>query len=81
MPAKVSRPLWKLLLATSEGSETAVFNCDECFLILEYLAELNLSAQINKNDLHKLVDQHLAGCPTCLEYYLERIRHMERKIS
>ena len=34
-----ARPFWKILMITAEHDAYVTLNCDECFLILEFLAE------------------------------------------
>ena len=51
-------------------------NCDECFVILEYLAD----AAIYGAEERYLIDairQHLERCPSCREHHMDRLRGLE----
>jgi hypothetical protein len=53
----MARPLWQLLLEKSSD-----LNCDECFAVMEYYAELLAGGN---PDLLPQILKHLEGCPNC----------------
>jgi len=41
---KVNRPLWQLLLLTSDSKKVVSLTCEECFALLEYATDLDMAA-------------------------------------
>lgn len=71
----VSRPLWRLLLLTKEPEKSVKLTCEECFVLLEYYADL-LAAGVALNDIRPSVMHHLSLCSTCqtkFDGWLKRI--------
>lgn len=69
--------LWRILLKLEETG--VALTCDECFVILEFLAD----QAINGADMVQLlasVERHLARCPECYEHHLQRLHELERGI-
>lgn len=78
--APMSRPLWKILLKLSQMPSEAHLTCDECYVILDYLADAAAHAT-TQDQLYQMARQHLARCPGCREQYLARLRELERKLD
>jgi hypothetical protein len=53
----MARPLWQILLEKSSD-----LNCDECFAVMEYYAELLAGGN---TDLLPQILKHLEWCPNC----------------
>jgi hypothetical protein len=71
-----SRPLWQLLLLTSDNKNSVHLNCAECFTLLDYDIDL-LAAGADIEKLRPLVQRHLSCCPECqktLNRWLEEIK-------
>lgn len=77
MPKEAVRPLWRLLLTATSQKEVVTLNCDECFLILEYLADMCVRAGVSLDLLRVMTQNHLSCCPDCREYYWQRVRQLE----
>ncbi len=73
----IARPLWRLLLLVLNQEDDDSLECDECFLILEYLAEMRASEGVDIKKYTILVKKHLASCPDCREYYLQQLQNLE----
>ena len=63
------RPLWQLLLDDPEN-----LDCDECFAVMEYWAELLAQAGA---DLFPDIEKHLAHCPDCHVEHREALHRLE----
>lgn len=59
-----SRSLWQLLLLTRDASTPVQLTCDECFALLEYDAELLVSAA-TLDEIRPAVRDHLVICSKC----------------
>ena len=77
MPKDIARPLWRLLLAIANQENEFALNCDECFLVLEYLAEICAHEDTNFEKLSNLVKKHQASCPDCHDYYIQQLENLE----
>jgi hypothetical protein len=62
------RPLWQLLL-----EKPSDLDCDECFAVMEYYAELLAGGN---TDLLPKILEHLEGCPNCELEYREVLRRL-----
>ncbi|MFC1879755.1 hypothetical protein ACFLZW_07555, partial [Chloroflexota bacterium] len=74
------RPFWRILMLAAESGARMALNCDECFAILEYLAD----AAVRGADDDYLIDavrRHLNRCPTCREHHLKRLQAMEAEVA
>ena len=60
----MTHPLWQLLLLTQNPDSDVHLNCEECFALLEYDAEL-LAAGVALEDIRWAVSRHLAICSAC----------------
>jgi len=77
MPKEEIRPLWRLLLAATIQKEGVSLSCDDCFAILEYLADLRARVGVSIDLLRMLARNHLSCCPNCRKYYLQRLEQLE----
>jgi uncharacterized protein with PIN domain len=73
----MSSPLWKILLKIRQTQSYAPLTCDECFAILEYLAD-QAARGTSWETLHQLAREHLARCPGCREVHWRRLRELEK---
>ena len=60
----MTHPLWQLLLLTQNPDSNVHLNCEECFALLEYDADL-LAAGAALDDIRRAVSRHLAICSAC----------------
>jgi len=60
----MTHPLWQLLLLTQNPGSDVHLDCEECFALLEYDADL-LAAGAALDDIHRAVSRHLAICSAC----------------
>lgn len=61
---KVNRPLWQLLLLTSDSKKAVSLTCEECFALLQYDADL-LAAGADPAEIRPSAGHHLALCSSC----------------
>jgi hypothetical protein len=61
---QVSRPLWQLLVMTSESKQSVQLTCKECFALLEYDADL-LEAGVPLAEIRSSVIHHVSLCSAC----------------
>lgn len=73
------RPFWQTLVAADSGENIAL-TCDECFIILEYLAE-EAAEGADLQTLQKAAQHHLSHCPDCREHYLKRLIELEAQLA
>lgn len=65
----MTRPLWQLLSA-----EPSNLNCDECFAVMEHLAELLAR---DGNALLPDIQKYLARCPDCTIEHRMALRQLD----
>ena len=70
-------PLWQILLRSMNSGDGLTLNCDDCFLILEYLAETHHGNGADVEILRTIAINHLSCCPDCRQYYLQRLEQLE----
>ncbi len=68
----MTRPLWEILAVSSSKDDTQL-TCDECFAVVEYLAD-EATAGADPQALLQTARRHLIHCPDCRE-------HRERRLS
>jgi len=78
---KTVRPLWQLLLLARNASEGVTLSCDDCFLILEYLADTNHKNGADADFLGMIARKHLSCCPDCRQFYLQRLEQLEQSLA
>jgi len=71
------RPLWQILIAVQDSRATVNLNCDECFVVMEYMVEQAVMGA-DKLFLHEIVERHLENCPDCREHHMQRIRDLDK---
>ena len=71
---KIIRPLWRLLLTVFKRGKEEPLDCDECFMVMEYLADIR--SDIEKEKFRKLVRDHVLACPNCFDHYQQRLEKM-----
>ncbi len=81
MTSTVGRPLWRLLLSFLNERPEREFSCDECFSMLEYLADIGAQNAVGQDHLQLLIRRHLSVCPQCSEHYMQVIESMEQLVS
>jgi hypothetical protein len=69
----MTRPLWRLLLDDPEN-----LDCDECFAVIEYWAELLAEAGV---DLLPDIERYLMRCPDCRVEHREALHRLEAALS
>ena len=74
------RPLWQILISFRENTKAVSLTCDECFQYMEHLAEEAL-AGADQVTLQEAIKDHLTNCPDCHEHHLQRLEHLETKLS
>ncbi|MBI4670308.1 MAG: hypothetical protein HY741_01395 [Chloroflexi bacterium] len=69
--------LWEILRATNDPQDRTVLTCDECFAIMEYLADCAV-AGAKREAIFAAAQKHLARCPDCRIEHAERIQALEK---
>jgi hypothetical protein len=72
----MAHSLWQLLIQTSNPEDGVHLTCDECFMLLEYDADL-LAAGAQLEQIQSAVSQHLALCSECRQELSERLGKLE----
>lgn len=73
-----NRPLWQLLLATVNRNNEVILSCEECFAILEYLADVGKMLGIDPKTTSQIARRYLASCPDdCLDFFEQRLEKWE----
>lgn len=73
---RLSRPIWKLLIKVSESDQVEKLTCDECFNILDYLADEAIRG-IDLNVLREALHRHMEHCADCREHHLKKLEELE----
>jgi hypothetical protein len=73
-------PLWKVLFKFSQTQPTATVTCEECYMILDYLAD-QAARGADWPGLLRTAREHMARCPGCREHYLQRLRELETRLE
>ena len=71
-----TRSYWQILVVAVENGAIVPLNCNECFLLLEHIAELAMLGT-DERFLLQAVSDHLDRCPDCREHHLERLHELE----
>ena len=77
---QTARPLWQILLLARNGDEGVTLTCEDCFLILEYLADTHHKIETDADFLRTIAGKHLSCCPDCGQYYQQRLEQLEQKL-
>ena len=70
--------LWQVLLKLKPDRPDAALSCDECFTLLDYVAE-QLAGGAAIMDYSQAIRQHLAHCLGCQEHHLQRLNDLEAR--
>ena len=73
---KVIRSLWQLLLLTHDARKPVQLTCEECFILLEYDADL-LARGASLEEIRPTVEQHLSHCSTCRAKFEEWLKELD----
>ncbi len=74
------RSLWEILTA-ADDAETAPLPCDDCFRLLQYLANV-AAAGADPEELRRALKRHLARCPPdCAAYFERRLGELEARLA
>ena len=74
------RPLWQLLLRTADPRQPPNLTCADCFMILEYLADIATDHD-DRPALIQKARHHLTACPDCQTYYQQRLDELEALLN
>lgn len=74
----ITRALWQILVA-ADSEAAAELSCDECFAILEYLADEAVRGA-DLGALREALRRHLEHCPDCREHYRRRLSEMHARL-
>ena len=72
--------LWQVLLKLGPDQPDADLNCDECFTLLNYVAE-QLAGGADVMDYSRAIRQHLEHCLDCQEHHLQRLSDLEARLD
>ena len=72
----MSRSLWQLLIETRNIKDGIHLTCDECFMLLEYDADLFV-AGAHFDELQPAIRNHLALCSECQVELADRLEKLE----
>lgn len=78
--AGIIRSLWEMLVAPGDSDRATAPTCDECFAILEYLAD-TAAAGGDSEALRQAARRHLTQCPNCREHHLRRLQELESELA
>ena len=70
----MTRPVWEILAASSSKDDTQL-TCDECFAVLEYLAN-EATEGADPQALLQIARRHLVHCPDCREHHEQRLSRL-----
>lgn len=73
-----TRPFWQILIVAAQHGAQVPLNCDECFLILEHLAEIAAQGA-DERYLLEAVRRHVERCPECRRHHLARLKELEAR--
>ena len=72
----MSRSLWQLLIETRNIKDNMQLTCDECYMLLEYDADL-LVAGAHFDELKTAIRNHVALCSECQIELAARLEKLE----
>jgi hypothetical protein len=72
----VIRTLFEILIRSSLPGNDITLTCDECFVVMEYFADLALE-DFSLDDIKITLIKHINHCPDCREHHLHRLKEME----
>ena len=68
-------PLWQILLKANSSPDKDALTCDECFILVEHLADQLVDDADWERLLH-IAQEHLLRCPDCRERHLQRLHEL-----
>ena len=74
------RPIWQILTDAAEPGSEVTLTCDECFAIMEHLADEVIKG-VDPNMIHRAIRRHIAHCPDCTEHHQQRLTELESEIA
>jgi len=77
--ASLPRPLWEILLA-AESNDPRELTYDECFAIIEYLAD-ELAGGADSQTIKQAAQRRLTHCPNCRQHHERRLREIETTLA
>jgi hypothetical protein len=75
---KVNRSIYEILLQASAPGNEITLSCDECFILMEYLADLN-GVALSPDAIKKALLKHFDHCPGCYQHHLKRLNELTEK--
>jgi hypothetical protein len=63
--------LWQVLARAAED-DTKALSCEECFILMDYFADLLTSGQAPR-EVFPLADRYLQRCPDCQQEYRQAL--------
>jgi hypothetical protein len=74
----VHRSLWEILTIARQPGQEVILDCDECFTLLDYLADMTIDYE-SVEVIRATVKNHLKHCPDCREHHLKKLREIEER--
>lgn len=68
------------MLVAADSGGTVSLTCDECFAILEYLAD-EAANGADPRILREAVRRHLEHCPDCREHHRLRLSALQTRLA
>jgi hypothetical protein len=72
--------LWEILIELEQPKNDRTLTCNQCFAIVDLLS-LAIELDIDREQLFRLVQRHLARCPGCREKLLAQLEELEQLTS
>ena len=70
-------PLWEIFRANNDPQNNTVLTCDQCFAIMEYLADCAVAGS-KREAIFAAAQKHLARCPDCRMEHTRRIEELAK---
>ena len=74
------RPIWQILTDAAEPGNDITLSCDECFAIMEHLAD-EAAKGMELEMIHRAIRRYIAHCPDCTEHHQQRLAELEAEIK
>jgi hypothetical protein len=72
--------LWEILIELKQPISDRTLTCNQCFAIVDLLS-LAIELDIDREQLFRLVQRHLARCPGCREKLLAQLEELDQLTS
>ena len=76
----ITRPIWEILTDAAEPGTEVTLTCDECFVIMEHLADEAIKG-VDPETLYRAIRRYIAHCPDCNEHHKQRLAELEAEIA